>query len=123
MSFDDPLTAAERGIALEIFAKLRRAVLNFAGRTADIFGSLPHIVIHPGEFGLLHPLFPQDPGAEPLRMVDQDMKRRPLDRNAGPPEPDAELGEDVVDEALVARVVGQPSHDVIDGIRGGGIEM
>ena len=40
------------------------------------------------------------------------MKRRPLDRNARPLEPDAQFGEDIVDESLVARFVRQPVHDV-----------
>jgi hypothetical protein len=56
-------------------------------------------------------------------MVDQDVKRRPLDRNACSLEPDAHLGENIVDEALVARFVYQPVQNVAAGMRGDGIDV
>jgi hypothetical protein len=37
--------------------------------------------------------------------MDQDMKRRPLDANARSLEPDTRLSENIVNEALIARVV------------------
>ena len=40
--------------------------------------SLPDVVVDACELGFAHPVGPHDPGAEPLRMVDQEMKRRPL---------------------------------------------
>jgi hypothetical protein len=40
------------------------------------------------------------------------MKRRPLDGNARSLEPDTQLTENIVDEALVARVVCQPVRNV-----------
>ena len=119
----DGVLAAERGIAFEMFAHLGGAVKDFVGGTADVFGSLPDIVVDPRELGLAHPVGPHDPGAKPLRMVDQDMKRRPLERNARPLQPDAHLGEDIVDEALVAGVVGQPAHNVVVGMRSDGIDV
>jgi hypothetical protein len=36
-------------------------------------------------------------------MLDQDVKPRPLDGNARTLQPDTELGENVVNEALIAR--------------------
>jgi hypothetical protein len=45
------------------------------------------------------------------------MKRRPLDRNARSLEPHTQFGENIVDEALIARVVYQPVHDVAVGNR------
>jgi hypothetical protein len=45
-------------------------------------------------------------------MVDQDMKRRPLDGNARPLKPDTQFAENTVNEALIARVVYQPVHNV-----------
>ena len=111
----DGVLAAERGIAFEILAYLGGAVMDFVGGTTDVFGSLPDIVVDPRKLGLAHPVGPHDPGAEPLRMVDQDMKRRPLDRNTCPLEPDTQLGKNIVNEALIARVVGQPVHDVAAG--------
>src|SRR6185437_8254374 len=72
----------QRRIAFEIFAHLGGAVINFICGTADEFGSSPDVVVHSRNLGLAHPVGPQDPGAKPLRMVDQQMKRRPLDRNA-----------------------------------------
>ena len=115
--------AAQRGIAFEIFAHLGRTVKEFVGRTADVFGSLPDIVIDPRNLGLAHPVGPHDPGAKPLRMVDHDVKRRPLDGNARALKPDTHLGENIVNEALIARVVGQPVHNVIVGMRGDGINV
>ncbi len=80
------------------------------------------IVVDPVDRGLAHPVGPHHPGAEPLRMVDQDMKRRPLDRNARSLQPDTQFSEDIVNEALIARVVCQPAHDVV-GMRGDGINV
>ena len=51
------------------------------------------------------------------------MKRRPLDRNARSLEPDTQLGENIVDEALIARVVCQPVHNVAVRTRGDGIDV
>jgi hypothetical protein len=56
-------------------------------------------------------------------MVDQDMKRRPLDGNAGSLEPDTKLGKNIVNEALIARVVCQPVHDVTVRMRGDRIDF
>jgi hypothetical protein len=42
----------------------------------DILGSLPDIVVDSRKFGLAHPVGPHDPAAQPLRMANQDMKRR-----------------------------------------------
>jgi hypothetical protein len=92
--------AAERGIAFEILAHLGGTVMDFIGRTIDVFGSLPDIVADSCKLGLAHPVGPHDPGAKPLRMVDQDMKRRPLDGNARSLEPDTQLSENIVNEAL-----------------------
>src|SRR4051794_8776904 len=119
----DGVLAAERGSAFEILAHLGGTVMNLIGGTTDKFGSLPDIEVHPLDHGLAHPVGPHDPGAEPLRMVDQDMKRRPLDGNARLLEPATELGENVVDETLIARVVCQPVHDVAAGMRGDGIDV
>ena len=44
------------------------------------------------------------------------MSSRPLERNARPLDPDAQLGENIVEEALIAGVVRQPVHDVAVGI-------
>jgi hypothetical protein len=55
-------------------------------------------------------------------MMDQDMKRRPLDRNPRSLEPDTQLSENIVDEALIARVVCQPVHNVAVRMRGDGID-
>jgi hypothetical protein len=54
-------------------------------------------------------------------MVDQEMKRRPLEGNARSLELDTELGENIVNKALIARVVRQPVHDVAVRMRGDGI--
>jgi hypothetical protein len=117
----DGVLAAQRGIAFEILTHLGCTVLDFAGGTTDVFGSLPHLVVYPLNLGLAHPVDPHDPGAKPLRMVDHDMKRRPLDGNARPLEPDTELGENIVNEALIARVVCQPMHNI--RIRGDRIDV
>src|SRR6202011_2282922 len=83
----------------------------------------PYIVVDSRKLGLAHPVGPHDPGAKPLRMVDQDMKRRPLDGNARSLEPDTQLSENIVNEALIARVVGQPVHNVAVRMRGDGIDF
>jgi len=54
-------------------------------------------------------------------MVDHDMKRRPLDRNARLLEPNTQFRENIVDEALIARVVCQLLHNVAVRMRGDGI--
>jgi RNA-binding protein YhbY len=54
-------------------------------------------------------------------MMDQDMKRRPLDGNARALEPDAQLSENIVNEALIARVVCQPVQNVAVRMRSDGI--
>jgi hypothetical protein len=41
---------------------------------------------------------------QPLRMIDQDVKRRTLDGNARSLEPDTQLSENIVNEALIARL-------------------
>ena len=43
----DGVLAAQRGIAFEILAHLGRTVMDFVGGTADVFGSLPDIVVDP----------------------------------------------------------------------------
>jgi len=55
--------------------------------------------------------------------MDHDMKRRPLDGNARSLEPDTELSENIVNEALIARVVRQPVHNVAVRMRGDGIDF
>src|SRR3977135_2183384 len=74
----DGVLAAQRGIAFEILAHLGGTVMDFAGRTIHVFGSLPDIVVDSRNLGLAHPVGPHESGAKPLRMVDQDMKSRPL---------------------------------------------
>ncbi len=69
----DGVLAAQRGIAFEILAHLGGTVMDFVGGTIDVFGSLPDIVVDSRKLGLAHPVGPHDPGAKPLRMVDQDM--------------------------------------------------
>src|SRR5947208_14804247 len=69
--------AAKLRIAFEVFAHLGRTLMNFVCRTADVFGSSPDIVIDSRNLGFAHALGPDHPGAEPLRMMDQEMKRRP----------------------------------------------
>src|SRR4029077_18618164 len=91
--------------------------------TIGVFGSLPDIVFKSRKLRLAHPLGPHDPGAKPLRMVDQDMKRRPFDGNARSLEPDTQLSENIVNEALIARVVCQPVHNVAVRMRGDGIDV
>src|SRR5690348_11022353 len=79
---------------------------------ADIFRALADIVVDPRNLGFPRAVRPDDPRAQPLRVVDQEIHRRPLERNAGTLQPDTKLGEDVVDEAFVARAVGEPVHDL-----------
>jgi hypothetical protein len=97
--------------------------MNFVCGTADVFGSSSDIVIDSRKLGLAHPLGPHDPGAKPLRMVDQEMKRRPLDGNARPLKADTQLSENIVNEALIARVIYQPVHNVVVRIRAAGIDV
>src|SRR5258705_1712251 len=99
-------------MAFEILAPLGGTVMDFVGGTIDVFGSLSDIVVDSRNLGLAHPVRPHHPRAKPLRMMDQDMKRRPLDGNARSLEPDAQLSENIVNEALIARVVCQPVHNV-----------
>jgi len=49
------------------------------------------------------------------------MQRRPLDRNARLLEPDTQFRENIVDEALIARLVGQPVLNVAVRMRVDGI--
>jgi hypothetical protein len=56
-------------------------------------------------------------------MMDQDMKRRPLDRNSRSLEPDTQFSENIVNETLIARTVSQPVHNVAVRMRGGGIDF
>jgi hypothetical protein len=56
-------------------------------------------------------------------MVDQNMKRRPLDGNARLLEPNTQLSENIVNEALIARVVYKPVHNVAVRMRGDGIDV
>src|SRR5260370_42244440 len=65
----DGVLAAQRGIAFEILAYLGGTVMDFVGRTIDIFGSPPDIVVNSRNLGLAHPVGPHDPGAKPLRMM------------------------------------------------------
>src|SRR6185295_17248405 len=98
-------------------------VMDFVGRTTDVFGSLPDVVVYSRKLGLVHPVGPHDPGAKPLRMVDQEMKRRPLDGNARTLESDTQLSENIVNEAFIARVVCQPVHNVAVRMLGDGIDV
>src|SRR5580692_8840299 len=56
-------------------------------------------------------------------MLNLHMKRRALDGDTGPLQPEAHLRKDIVDETLFARVVGQPVQDVAVGICGSGIDV
>src|SRR6516225_2444060 len=114
---------AQRRIPFEIFVHLGSTIINFACGTADVFRSPPDIVVDPRHLSLAHPVGPHDPGAKPLGMVDQEMKRRPLDGNARPLKTHTQFGENIVNEALVARVVCQPVYNVAVGMRGGGIDV
>ena len=107
--------------SFEILAHLAGAVLQLIGWTADIFGSLPHIVADPVDRSVVHSVGPHEAGAQPLRMVDQDMQRRALEGNARTLNALTQLGEDIVDEALIARLVHQPVHDIV--VSSGGGEM
>src|SRR5258708_25774632 len=119
----DGVLAAQRGIAFEILAHHGGTVMDFVGGTIDVFGSLPDIVVDSRNLGFPHPVSPHNPGAKPLRMVDQNMKRRPLDGNARSLEPDTQFCENIVNEALIARVVYQPVHNVAVRMRGDGIDV
>ena len=105
--------ATERRIPFEILAHFGRTLEHFVGGAADIFGPFPDIEIDPRDLGLAHSVGPHETGPQPLRVLDHDVKRRPLERNAGRLEADAHLRKDVVDEALVARAVGQPVDDAV----------
>src|ERR1700759_899043 len=102
------MLASQRRIAFEIFAHLGGTVMDFVSGTADVFGSPPDIVVDSLDLGLAHPVSPHDPRAEPLRMVDQNMKRGPLNGNVHSLKPDTELSENIVNEALIAPFVCQP---------------
>jgi hypothetical protein len=115
--------AAERRIAVEILAHFGGAVMDFADRTTDVFGSFPEIVVESCNVGLAHSVDPYHPRAEPFRMEDQDMKRRPLDGNPHSLEPDTQLSENIVNEALIACVVCQPVHNIAVRMRGDGISV
>jgi hypothetical protein len=56
-------------------------------------------------------------------MMDQKMKRCPLDGNARPLEPETELGENIVNEPLIARAVRQPAHDLVVVMRNNRIDV
>ena len=119
----DRVLTTQRGITFEILAHLGDTIKDFVGGTIDVFRSLSNIVVDSRNLGLAHPLGPYDPGPKPLRMVDQDMKRRPLDGNARSLEPDTQLSENIVNEALIARVVCQPAHNVAVRMRGDEIDV
>src|SRR5580700_10019968 len=119
----DGVLAAQRRITFEILAHLGGTVLELVGGTIDVFGSPPDIVVDPRNLGPAHPVGPHDPGAKPLRMMDHDMKRRPLDGITRSLEPDTQFCENIVNEALIARVVCKPVHDVTVRMRGDGIDV
>jgi hypothetical protein len=119
----DGVLATQRGIAFEIFAHLGGTVMNFVCGTAEVFGSPPDIVIDPCNLGLAHSVGPHDPGAKPLRMVGQDMKRRPLDGNARSLKADTKLSEDIINEALIARALCQPLQNVVIRKRGAWLDV
>src|SRR5258706_4744533 len=70
--------AAHRRIAFEILAYLGGTVMDFVRGTLDVFGSLPDIVVYSRTRRLAPPVYHHEPGARPLRMGVQDMKRSPL---------------------------------------------
>ena len=70
----DGVLAAQRRIAFEILAQLGGAIIDFVARTIDVFGSPPDIVVNSRQLGLAHSVSPHEPGADPLRIVDLDMK-------------------------------------------------
>src|SRR5689334_9075798 len=119
----DSVLAAWRWIALEFLAHLRGTVMDFMRGATDVFGSLPDIVVNSPKLSPAHTVGPQDPSAKPLRMVDQDMKRRPLDGNARSLQSDTELSENIVNEALFARVVYQPVQNLVIRICADGIDV
>lgn len=100
------MLAAERGIPLQLLAHFGCTVEHLVGGTADIFGASHDIEIDPPDLGLTHAVGPHDTGPQPLRMLDADVKRRPLEWNPRLLQADAHLGKNVVDEALVAGAVG-----------------
>jgi hypothetical protein len=51
------------------------------------------------------------------------MKRRPLDGNARPLKADTQLSENIVNEALIARGIYQPVHNVVVRIRAAEIHV
>src|SRR5579862_5895338 len=97
--------------------------MDFVGGTVDVLGALPDIEVDSLDHRLTHPVGPHDAGAEPLRMEEQEMKRRPLDRNARSLEPETQLSENVVNEALIARVVCQPVHNVAVAMRSDRVDV
>src|SRR6201987_1350625 len=108
----DAMLAAQRRIAFKVLSYLGGTVMDFLHRTTDVFGSLPNIIVDPRNRSLPHPVGPKDPGAEPLGVLHQEMQCRPLDGNARSLKPDTQLRENVVNEALIARVVCQPVPNV-----------
>jgi hypothetical protein len=119
----DGVLAAQRRIPFEILAHLDGTFTDFVGGTTYIFGLLPDIVVNSRKLGVAHPIGPHDPGAKPLRMVGQDIKRGPLNGNARSLEPDTQLSENIVNEALIACVVCQPMQNVAVRIRGNRIDI
>jgi hypothetical protein len=65
--------------------------MDFLHWATDVLRSLPDIVVAPRNRRLPHPVGPKDPGATPLGVLDQEMKRRALDWNALSLEPDTQL--------------------------------
>src|SRR5690242_17236278 len=106
----------------EIFAHLGCAVMDLIDRASDVFRSLPGIIVDALNHSLAHPIRPHDPGAKPLRMVDQEMKRCPLDGNTRSLEPNAEFSENVVKKALIAGAICQPVRNVAVRLRRDGID-
>src|ERR1700722_12123845 len=119
----DSVLTAQREITLEILAHLGGTTMDFVGGTIDVFGSPPDIVVNSRELGLVHPVGPHDPGAKPLGVIDQEMKRCPLYRDVRSLEPDTQLSENTIKEALIASVVCQPAHDVAVRMSGDGIHV
>src|ERR1700743_828106 len=97
--------------------------MNFVAGTTNVFGSPSDIVVEPRNLRLVHLVGPYDPGAKPLGVMDHHMKRCTLDRNARSLEPETELGENIVEETLIARFICQPMDDVTVGMGGGGIDI
>src|SRR4051812_16902397 len=78
----DGVLAAYRVMAFQILAHLGDTLMDLFGGTTDVFGSPPDLAADRLSSGCARAGGPHDPGTKPLRMVDQDMKRRPLDGNA-----------------------------------------